>query len=160
MLRRLPWLTVDSLIIGFLVGLFGYAAIDKIFHVPGFVKALDSYRMLPIPIGNYLAPLIIAAELAVAVGLAYREWRRTAALSAAILMGIFTLGLIGNRLSGKDAICGCWFSISMAQGDSHFALNGIVIAFSLFVWGETPPQPAALQQRPAAAHGNSHRSWL
>jgi len=128
---------IEMLMTLFLVALFAFAAIDKLLHVPGFIRAINSYRMLPIPMGSILAPVVIAAEAAVAVGLARRQWRRNASLAAACLMAVFTIGLVGNRLSGEDAICGCWFSISMAQGDSHFVLNATIIAMSLFVWRES-----------------------
>lgn len=121
-------LSVDGAVVLFLAFLFGFAAIDKLLHVPGFVTAINSYSLMPIPIGQYIAPLVIAAELAVVIGLLIPSWRRTAGWQATGLMVIFTIGLIGNRLAGKDAVCGCWFSISMAQGDMHFVLNGIMIA--------------------------------
>jgi uncharacterized membrane protein YphA (DoxX/SURF4 family) len=127
---------IESWMILFLVALFAFATVDKLLHVPGFIKAIDNYRMLPMPMGWLLAPVVIAAEAVVAIGLLRREWRRSAALAGAILMAVFTVGLLGNRLSGEDAICGCWFSISMAQGDSHFVLNASIIGMSLFVWNE------------------------
>lgn len=128
---------VDAAMILFLAGLFGFAAVDKLFHASGFVRAIDSYSLLPVPMGSVLAPVIIAAELAIAIGLLRKSWRATASLQGAILMTVFTVGLAANRLSGQDALCGCWFSISMAQGDAHFLLNGILIAMSLLVWRAT-----------------------
>lgn len=144
---------IDALMTGFLVLLFGFAAVDKLFHIRGFIKALNSYRLLPVPMGEYLAPVIIAAELMTAIALLRPAWRRDAALQAAVLMTMFTIGLIGNALSGKDAICGCWFSISMAQGNVHFVLNGLVIAMSLLIW-RGAAVPALLADGPGqAAHG-------
>lgn len=137
---------VDRLTLAFLIGLFAFAAVDKLLHVPGFIKAIDNYRMLPFPMGAWLAPLVIAAELTVAVGLLRRSWRQSSAMAGAVMMAIFTVGLIGNRMSGEDAICGCWFSISMAQGDAHFFLNGIVILMCVataFREAGAPPLGAA-----------------
>lgn len=134
---------IDVLTIAFLVALFAFAAIDKALHVPGFVTAINNYRMLPIPMGSILAPLIIAAELTVATGLLRAGWRQTSAMAGAVLMAVFTVGLIGNRMSGADAICGCWFSISMAQGDAHFLLNGLVILMCVITAMRHHGSPAA-----------------
>ena len=43
---------VDTLTVALLVFLFGFAAIDKMFHVRGFIKAINSYRLLPLPMGE------------------------------------------------------------------------------------------------------------
>jgi len=98
----------------FLVLLFGFAAVDKMLHAPGFVRAINSYRIIPIPMGNILAPVVVAAELAVALGLIWKPWRATAALQGGIMMGVFTVGLINNRLSGEEALCGCsWHRVTL-----------------------------------------------
>lgn len=125
---------IDSLMIGCLSALLGFAALDKVWHASAFMTAINSYRILPFPMGKWLAPVIIAAELTIAVALLVPVLRRTASLHAALLMSIFTVGLITNRIDGRDAICGCWFSISMAQGDMHFVLNAFVIAMALWIW--------------------------
>lgn len=129
-----PMNLLDKFIIAFLVLVFAFAGLDKVAHYHGFVNALNGYVVLPFPVGSTLAPLIIAAELAVAVGLAVRRWRRTAALQAACLMALLTIALAVNRVQGIEDICGCWFSINTAQGDFHFVLNGILVALCLSVW--------------------------
>lgn len=125
---------LDKLIIAFLVLVFAFAGLDKIAHLEGFVNALNGYVILPFPVGSILAPFIISAELAIAVGLVVRRWRQTAALQAAGLMTLLTFALAANRLRGVDKICGCWFSINTAPGNFHFLLNGILIALCLMVW--------------------------
>lgn len=125
---------LDKLIVSFLALVFAFAGLDKMAHFHGFVNALDGYVILPIPLGSVLAPVIIAAELAVAVGLIVRHWRRTAALQAAGLMTLLTIALAVNQTRGAEGICGCWFSINTAPGNLHLALNFILIALCLLVW--------------------------
>jgi hypothetical protein len=105
-----------------------------VLHLHGFVNAINDYKFLPFPVGLYLAPLIVAAELAIAVGLLRSCWRQAAALQSAVLTTAFTIALAGNRLLGSRGICGCWFSINMAEGNAHFVLNGIIIGLSILLW--------------------------
>jgi hypothetical protein len=125
---------IDKSMIAFLTILFAFAAIDKLIHLHGFINAIDSYRILPFPMGRILAPLIIAIESAIAFGLLKDGWRRIAALLAACLLVLLTGALTANSLFGSKGVCGCWFSINMAQGNMHFVLNAAMIAMSLFVW--------------------------
>ena len=125
---------VDKLICAFLVALFAFSAADKLLHVGGFINAIDDYKILPIPLGALLAPLLIAAEFAVAVGLALRRWRRVAALQAAGLMALFTIAILSQRLLGRRGICGCWFSITALPDNAHLVFNVLVLGLSLAVW--------------------------
>jgi hypothetical protein len=40
---------------------------------------------------------------------------------------------MGNQLAGAKGICGCWFSINMGQGSSHFVLNAVLIGMCAFI---------------------------
>lgn len=86
------------------------------------------------PLGSMLAPAIIAAEMTGAFGLLWPPWRRRAARQATVLISVLPLALVANQLLVGRGVCGCWFSLRMAQGDLHFVLNGFLIALSLFVW--------------------------
>ncbi len=130
---------IDWMITIFLIGLFAFSGVDKFLHLDGFINALNSYRILPIPIGEGLAPLVIAAELLVALGLTISRWRRRAALQAAMLMSVFTVALLFNHLLGERGVCGCWFSINMAKGETHLVLNILLILMCLFVWHASKP---------------------
>lgn len=133
---------VDRLVIAFVAGLFGFSALDKLAHLHGFISALDNFRILPIPMGFVLAPVIIAAEATIAIGLVKHSWRRLAALCAAALMSLFTTALIANRALGGRGTCGCWFSINMAEGNLHLLLNALIIGLSLLVWRASIPKQA------------------
>ena len=130
--------TLDKLIAAFLSFMFLFAGVDKILHLEGFINAINDYSILPIPLGKQLAPLIISAELAIAIGLLHNSWRRIAARQSAILMSIFTVALVANQIFGQKGLCGCWFSVNMAQGDIHLVLNIILVALSLSLWYSSP----------------------
>lgn len=132
---------LDKLITAFLALVFAFTALDKGLHFQGFVNALNTFRIFPIPLGSTLAPLVIAAEMAIAVGLMVRRWRRIASLQAALLLGLFTVALAVNYQMGGREVCGCWFSLSMLPGSLHFAFNCILIALSLLVWQASKPNP-------------------
>ena len=137
--RRLS--STDRVIVSFLVLVFGYAGLDKLAHFSGFVTAIDSYRFFPIPLGWLVAPFVIAAELTVAVGLMEARWRRAAALQAAILVLAFSLALALNEALGGEKVCGCWFSLNLAPGHLHLALNGLLFLLSLAIWHASDFRP-------------------
>ena len=122
---------------------FGFATADKLAHLGEFVRAVDSYRFMYWTLGQYLAPVIIAAEFSVAVGLLFRSSVRFSAGVAACLLLVFSVALVANRtMGGDDRLCGCWFSISLAQGSSHLVLNALLFAMSLLLLVDSPKVPA------------------
>jgi len=128
---------LDNLIWAFLAAMLVFSGIDKLVHYQGFINAINDYRILPLPMGPFLAPLIISAELAIALGLCRSSWRRAAGLHSAVLLLIFTLGWTANWTLGSRGICGCWFSINMVDDEAHLVLNLILIVLSIFVWLST-----------------------
>ena len=123
--------------VSLLAAVFAFAGIDKFLHYEGFINAIDTYRFLPIPLGHVLAPLLIAAEVAIAVGLLFPASRRTAALQGAFLVLLFSVALVSNKLLGARELCGCWFSVNLAPGNLHLALNLILFVLFLVVWKES-----------------------
>src|SRR4051812_38230635 len=81
---------IDRAILLLLAVIFLFSAVDKLLHYEGFVNALRSYVMVPRGWAPYLSVPVIAAELMIGVGLFVRSWRRPAALTAAIVLAIFT----------------------------------------------------------------------
>ena len=130
---------LDRLIVFFLAAIFLYAGIDKLFHYDGFVKALRNYVLLRPGMAPYFATPVILLELFIGGALLTRSWRRPAALSAAGLLVIFTVALVINHLFGDNSVCGCWFTITLAQSsEAHIAQNLILAGLALLVWRETP----------------------
>lgn len=125
----------DRIIVAFLVALFTYSGIDKILHYQEFINALADYTLTPSGWARSLAMPLILAELAIGLGLLVPAWRRQAALCGAVLLGIFTLALIVNYFTGNRGICGCWFTITLAQSTSlHIAQNLVFAGLALSLW--------------------------
>jgi uncharacterized membrane protein len=126
-LRTLTFLVVAAIL--------AFAGVDKLLHYEGFVNALRSYVLLPRGMAPILAPAVIAAELLVAVALFVRPWRSAAALAGAGLFVLFTTALAFNHLLGGRGICGCWFTVTLAQGTGmHVAQNLTLAALCLITW--------------------------
>lgn len=119
----------------FLAALFLFTGIDKVFHYTSFVNALESYHLVPSGFAGILAPVVIAVEVAVGLGLLVRPWRATAALAGALMLGLFTAALIANQFYAPGNVCGCWFTVTLAESTgSHIGLNAVLIALSLTTW--------------------------
>jgi hypothetical protein len=144
--RSMPF--IDRCLAVSLALFFGFATVDKLVHLSEFVRAVDSYRFMYWTLGQYLAPVIIAAEFSVSVGLLFRSSVRFASGASAFLLLVFTVALIVNRfMGGDDRLCGCWFSISLGQGGSHLALNALLFAMSVLLFvGCGKPSNAAPRQ--------------
>lgn len=131
----------------FLAALFLFTGVDKVFHYPSFVNALESYHLVPSGFAGILAPLVIAAEIAVGLGLLIPAWRSTAALVGAVTLGVFTLALVVDQFYAPGNVCGCWFTITLAEStSSHVGLNAVLLALSLTTWWterETPSPSVA-----------------
>jgi hypothetical protein len=126
-----------------LIGLFGFAAIDKLIHFRGFVGAIQSYHVLPSSLESTAAIFFIMAEFAIAVGLLTKRWRRAASLSAVLLLTTFTVVyLIVNPVG----VCGCWFTLTLNSGGYfHILQNLVFIALAILTWMDhKPAKPDAL----------------
>ncbi|MEE8524037.1 MAG: MauE/DoxX family redox-associated membrane protein [Thermoanaerobaculia bacterium] len=119
----------------FLAAVFLFAGIDKAFHYDGFVNALRSYALIPELLAAPLAPAVILVELWVGLGLLLRSWRQRAALTGAAVLGVFTLALAVNQWVAPGSICGCWFTVTLAQSSGmHIVQNLVLFGLSLTVW--------------------------
>lgn len=126
----------------FLAAVMAFAGLDKLVHYSGFVNAINDYRILPVPLGKYLAPALVALELGVAAGLCRRAWRRPAAFLSLLLLSLLTAAWGVNHALGGRGVCGCWFSINMGNDWVHLTLNLTLVLLSLSVWyGERTAAP-------------------
>jgi hypothetical protein len=124
---------LDKVILWFLVGFFAFSALDKLLHIEGFVVAIQSYRLVPVFLGRLLASVVVAAELAIAVGLAVPAFRTLAASLEIGFIVVVSLAAVLQQVMGGANACGCWFSINMARGPLHWVLNLILLILGLFV---------------------------
>lgn len=142
--------TLNVVILATLTLLFLGAGVDKIFHYEGFLNALRNYVLVPRGVAPILGPAVIAAELLAAVGLLVPRWRREGALSAAALLALFTAATSTNHLLGGRGICGCWFTVTLAQGTTaHVVQNFMFLVLALLVfWDE---RTSTLYQHPESS---------
>lgn len=126
---------VDKLILFLLVAVFLFSGLDKIFHYEGFVNALSNYVLVPFGLAPFLAAPVIAIELLIGIGLLLKRWRADAALLATAMLLLFTVALCLNYLYGSRGICGCWFTITLAEStELHLAQNLMLAALSFLIW--------------------------
>jgi putative oxidoreductase len=125
---------VDRLGTFCLAAVFLLAGLDKIAHYSGFVNALRDYQLVIRGAAPWLASPLIALELMIGVGLLVQAWRRVAALTAVVTLVLFTLALTVNYIYGGRGICGCWFTLTLARGNTqHIALNVVLAALAVLI---------------------------
>lgn len=128
----------------FLSIIFLYAGVDKVVHYDGFVNALGSYALVPTSLAAGLAPAVILLEVLVGLGLLFSSWRSRAALLGAATLAVFTVALVVNLIVAPGSVCGCWFSITLAESDgAHIGLNLLLAGLALTLWaqGQEPSAP-------------------
>lgn len=136
-LRTLPASLLRELPRFILVGLFSFAAIDKLIHFRGFVTAISSYQLLPTRMESFAAIFFIMAEFAIALGLLTKRWRRPACLSAVILLTTFTVVYLAVD---PGRVCGCWFTLTLNSGGYfHILQNLVFIALAILTWVDHRP---------------------
>ena len=138
------WIALASTL--FLSLVFLYAGIDKAVHYDGFINALGSYAVVPSSLAPGLAPAVILLEILLALGLLLPSKRAAAALAGALMLGAFTVALVVNLIFAPGSVCGCWFSITLAESDGgHIFLNLILMGLALTLWaqGRERATPAA-----------------
>lgn len=131
-LRTLPASLLRELPRFILIGLFSFAAIDKLIHFGGFVTAIHSYQLLPSRLEYSAAIFFLMAEFAIALGLLTKRWRRPACLSAVLLLGTFTVVYLAVNPAG---VCGCWFTLTLSSGGYfHILQNLVFIGLAILTW--------------------------
>lgn len=131
-LRTLPASFLKGLPRFILIGLFSFAAIDKLIHFGGFVTAIHSYQLLPARVEYSAAVFFLMAEFAIALGLLTKRWRRPACLSAVLLLGTFTAVYLAVNPAG---VCGCWFTLTLNSGGYvHILQNLVFIGLAILTW--------------------------
>ena len=125
-----------------LIGLFSFAALDKLLHFSGFVAAIQSYQILPTKLESIAATFFILAEFAIALGLLTSRLRRAACLAAVLLLATFTVVYMAVD---PGRVCGCWFTLTLNSGGYfHILQNLVFIALAIVTWMDhKPSQPAA-----------------
>jgi uncharacterized membrane protein YphA (DoxX/SURF4 family) len=89
-------------------GLFLWAAATKVPDMAAFAESVANYRLLPAALVPAVSAAVIGVEIAVGALLVSGRLARGAALVAASLLAVFTVGLAQALLRGIDLRCGCF----------------------------------------------------
>jgi hypothetical protein len=93
--------------------LFVAAAWHKLSDRRRFETAVRAYELLPKRASSLLSWLLPAVEAAIAIGLLYPAWQRSAAIAAAGVLLLYTGAMAVNLARGRRRIdCGCFRSRS------------------------------------------------
>lgn len=138
--RALPASLMGELPRIVLVGLFGYAAVDKLMDFPGFVIALEGYHFLPAGAEFSAAIFFVMAEFAIALGLLTKRWRRPACVAAVLLLGAVTALYLASHPAG---VCGPRFTLTLDWGGPfHILRNLVFMGLAVLTWTDArPPGP-------------------
>ena len=144
---------MQKLSIGLMVILFLFSSIDKILHYEGFLNALRDYSLVPQGFAMYLAIPVIVTEAMISLGLTMKQWRSVSSFTAACTLGVFSVALLVNHIYGKRGVCGCWFTITLAQGTGlHILQNLLLIALSISIWWNEKTNKDYLLAAPSVRH--------
>jgi hypothetical protein len=135
-----------------LAGILIFSAVDKILHYGGFLTALGAYVLVPEGLVTTLGPCVIVTELYLGLALLWVRFRNMAAFGSAGLLFTFAVVLYVNQRINPGAPCGCWFTVTLAQGTSAHVLQNMVMAcLALSVGiGDRNPVPGSPSEKVAA----------
>lgn len=125
-----------------LLGLiFIYAAYAKL-HFNGawhlrdyyflFAMGIDSYRMLPLVVVEWMARILPWLELGLGALLVIGAGVRWAGLATTALLVVFMIALAHAALGGLEINCGC-FGSSSVKPSTELMLDGALLALALAV---------------------------
>ena len=124
-----------------LAAVFFYAGFIKLFDVAAFEKSVAHYRLLP-AWGSYaVARYLPVLEIALAIGLLIRPWRRASTIIILGLMLAFIAATLSSHLRGIDLQCGC-FGSSDSESTSFIwslARNGVLLILASVAFALVPP---------------------
>ena len=113
---------------------FSGAAISGIRRHADLVSAIVAYRVLPEDCPRHVAPLIVSAELAVALLLPFPLTRQAGAVVSSLLLISFTAAIAVNVVRGTtDFDCGCGGRRPLRPGVALLARNVVLCCVSLAV---------------------------
>jgi len=121
--------------------IFVYAAYAKL-HFNGawhlrdyylfFAMSIDSYRMLPLEIVQWMARILPWLELGLGVLLIVGAAVRWAGLAVTALLVVFMFALAHAALGGLEINCGCFGTGSVKPG-RELMMDGVLLALALSV---------------------------
>ncbi|MFI1581741.1 MauE/DoxX family redox-associated membrane protein [Embleya sp. NPDC020630] len=112
-----------------LVGLvFVTSAVSKLRDFAGFVASVP--RLVPMPIGRArpIAVLVVGAETAVPILVAFPPLGALGFTVAAVLLLAFTVAIAGALRRGRRSSCRCFGASDAPLGARHLARNAVLLA--------------------------------
>src|SRR5438270_8870987 len=122
-------------------GLFIYAGVIKVIGPVEFARDIDNYKMLPWPVGVWLALYLPWLEIFCGLALITRILFRGSVFIVTALMSLFIVASIVAKTRGLDVSCGCFGHASKYLNFSwHLALDFLLLGGLLLLW----KRPAAV----------------
>lgn len=89
-------------------GIFLLAGILKLRSLPGFLVAVEGYRLVPFRLAVWLAIWMPWLEIVCAICLVSGFWRRPGAVLLTATLVVFTAAVASAWARGLDIECGCF----------------------------------------------------
>jgi uncharacterized membrane protein YphA (DoxX/SURF4 family) len=134
--------------------LFLWAAATKVPDMAAFAESVANYRLLPAALVPAASAAVIGVEVAAGVLLLTGRLARGAALAAAALLSVFTLGLAQALLRGIDLRCGCFGGAESATWWT--VLRDVVMLAGAVLVAARGPGRLAPAPRPSPASEVAH----
>jgi methylamine dehydrogenase accessory protein MauD len=116
-----------------LAGIFALAACGKLSDLDGFRRTVEEFGV-PARVVRPIGLLLPLAELVIAASLIPVATAPSAALAAALLLGVFCIGILRALRRGESPDCNCFGSLgSRPVGRGTLVRNGGLIAVAGFV---------------------------
>lgn len=132
---------------GVLIGIFLVSIIGKVHSRESYLEFVSAtHRLLATgrTMARGLAPLVVGAEVAVALALILPRSVPEGFAMAAVLLCCFSVALIRALRRGFDAPCRCFGASSSPVRGYHVARNGVLIAMAVVglvsAWGSDAEQ--------------------
>lgn len=116
------------------LGLFFFiTGVMKLVDPRAFATAIEGYRLIEGLWAMVFALWIPWAECLVAIGLAWRSWRKEALMTLMLLLLAFQGALASALIRGLDISCGCFGAESGSSVGFALIRNGALMGFIAYL---------------------------
>lgn len=138
--RVLPW---GALLIRLLLaGVWLYAGASKVTDLPGSVRAVNAYQILPLSASQVVGAALPFAEVALGLVLLVGLGLRAAATASAVLLTVFVAAIVSAAARGLRIDCGCFGDGGALAAGESTAYGGeiardlalLVVSVLLAIW--------------------------
>jgi uncharacterized membrane protein YphA (DoxX/SURF4 family) len=115
--RLLPWAALLARLL--LAGVWLYAGASKVTDLPGSVRAVNAYQLIPVSAGQVVGAALPLAEITLGLLLLAGLGIRAGAVASAVLLTLFVAAIASAAARGLRIDCGCFGDGgSLAAGES------------------------------------------